>query len=1180
MSGDYTRNTFRPGRHFTGVRQQQGRVLLDADWNEEIDIRHHLQRTALIDGIGRAGVPADDPGFGLIAVSSGDVSDLVVGAGRAYVDGLLVENHEQAPTTLTRESGAGDDAVWIVAGGPRLAASGWVRLKDAAPEEALFVSETSPSEEDSRQRVQLSTDPGGDTQTVSGLASYEGQAGNDAAANEPGPHLAYLDVWEREITAVDDESLKDVALGGVDTTLRTQVTWRVSVLALQPLIDAGDLESPVTCHSFKGDWSPHGSGAPVRMAARTNPVEAAPDPCALPSQGGYRSLDNRLYRVEVHVHRGDGIVATYIKWSRDNGIHRTRLLAVEDGSLQVESVGRDSTVAYRPGQWIEIQDERRILNGEPGFFVEIGEVVGTRLGVATVLDCVTLEPVTQNGNPNTDVLPAEGFVRRWEGGRPIEAAPDTWCPLENGIEVKLAPGVTKTGDHWLIPARTTTAAIEWPADEATGNAAFVPPHGVAHHFLVLAIVERADDGMWSVTEDCRDVFSPLTELESFFYRGGDGQEVATDLREDGDELTPLADPLIVGVARGETPVPGRAVRFRVVDADPHGRLSPGPETDPGDVITDAGDLLIVKTGADGLARASLSLHRQRHVNRVAAELLAHDGDEHAGTEHLPVRFTARTSIANEVAYDPYACAYQQSDAVAPGTSATVQEALDKLCPRVELQMLGGDGQALTVDADAPLPLSVGVFWGKQPLRDITVTFELMQGDATVTPSVITDERGVASATLHGGNDPLANAGLITVVAKAEGTEVPAVPGDLTFTARFLNAKHVYVDPDVCPDGQEAAGSNTVAALLQYLCGDRGLDRAVHVTGIFRPDGAGELAEMRYGDTLRAEDLTRGVSFEFDAEIARNAIEPSARTNIAPRVGEVELDLIFPEATLQADWWRTAGENEPLFATRTTRVNGSFVLGPDRRNNAQQMLRWMPSESAQEWLRTGLPEVMRRHDISLVEARLVLHGHRIWSTGEPRYLDGELFPDAVEPSKPRYPSGAGRAGGALCLPFFVLPSAVFERNSLVLVTIPAAPFFEPLSANALNGLSAAVDTSIDRPTLHASSLVPADISFDARRSPDVARARALVDQAGIGARELRVLVPLKYEALFDALAENWRAIGLDVRAVPVDSDAEAILSRIKRQRPGIDAILADALTMDRLTKDADAADKLGEWIVTL
>ena len=38
MKGDFTRLTFQPEKHYSSVRLQQGRVQLDADWNEQADI--------------------------------------------------------------------------------------------------------------------------------------------------------------------------------------------------------------------------------------------------------------------------------------------------------------------------------------------------------------------------------------------------------------------------------------------------------------------------------------------------------------------------------------------------------------------------------------------------------------------------------------------------------------------------------------------------------------------------------------------------------------------------------------------------------------------------------------------------------------------------------------------------------------------------------------------------------------------------------------------------------------------------------------------------------------------------------------------------------------------------------------------------------------------------------------
>ena len=59
MKGDFSRLTFDRAKHYSGVRMQQGRVQLDADWNEQMDILQHYLATEVTDFIGDSGVPAD-----------------------------------------------------------------------------------------------------------------------------------------------------------------------------------------------------------------------------------------------------------------------------------------------------------------------------------------------------------------------------------------------------------------------------------------------------------------------------------------------------------------------------------------------------------------------------------------------------------------------------------------------------------------------------------------------------------------------------------------------------------------------------------------------------------------------------------------------------------------------------------------------------------------------------------------------------------------------------------------------------------------------------------------------------------------------------------------------------------------------------------------------------------------
>ncbi|MGE5152015.1 MAG: DUF6519 domain-containing protein, partial [Rhodospirillaceae bacterium] len=92
MSGDYTRFTFDPLKRYSGVRMQQGRVQLDSDWNEEIDILRRRLRTTSLDIMGPLGVPyAVSPNAFSIGWIAGPPADLSIGPGRLYVDGIQIE---------------------------------------------------------------------------------------------------------------------------------------------------------------------------------------------------------------------------------------------------------------------------------------------------------------------------------------------------------------------------------------------------------------------------------------------------------------------------------------------------------------------------------------------------------------------------------------------------------------------------------------------------------------------------------------------------------------------------------------------------------------------------------------------------------------------------------------------------------------------------------------------------------------------------------------------------------------------------------------------------------------------------------------------------------------------------------------------------------------------------------
>jgi hypothetical protein len=427
MKGDFTRNTHKERKHYSRVLMQQGRVQVDADWNEQIAIDAHIDRTARRDIIGHCGGPQGNapdgtPLAGFEIVPQG--MDLRITAGRYYVDGILVENEA----------------------------------------ERLFTDQV-----DFREAELPTT---------------------------PGTYLIYLDVWERHLTALEDPEIREVALGGPDTATRARVLGQVKWQAISPNDE---------CSDFGPGWVPDGAGSTGRLAARAEPDPPGSQPCIVPEEAGYRRLENQLYRVEIHAEGGLG-TATF-KWSRENGSVVTRWKGQDGDNLIVSSTGRDEVLGFANQQWVELIDEIREQAGTPGTLVMIDNVDG---------DIITIDPTTATGTTNLANFDAStARIRRWdsdgEQSVTVPTSNDGWIALEEGVQIKFQAGTFRTGDYWLIPARTLTHDVEWDAQAGTGPEGFRLRHGIQHHYCPLAIGPLTANG-WGTLTSCRRLFPPLTEI--------------------------------------------------------------------------------------------------------------------------------------------------------------------------------------------------------------------------------------------------------------------------------------------------------------------------------------------------------------------------------------------------------------------------------------------------------------------------------------------------------------------------------------------------------------------------------------------------------------------------------------------------------------------------------------------
>ena len=416
MKGDITRSTFKTDKHYNRVLMQQGRVQIDADWNEQQDIVKHRIETGTVDVIGRCGAPMHDAGFALIP----DGNDLQITAGRYYVDGILCENEQVTAYT--------------------------------------------------KQPDLPKTDP---------IAE--------------GTYLAYLDVWSRHITALEDPEIREVALGGPDTATRSKTVWQVK---LHPLnVDEVALE-PACSKSF-GSWDEAIAPGTGKLVARAQPDLTSSDPCIVTPGAGYRRLENQLYRVECHE---SGTLGTAkFKWSRDNGSIVTKWESQDGNNLTVSSIGRDAVLRFASGQWVELTDDTRELLGQAGTLVQLSKVEGSVL---------TIDPGSLT--INLADFPVNPKIRRWDMEALLQPTNADWVDLEDGVQVQLTVGSYKTGDYWLIPARTATADVEWPKND-TNTPLSQLPNGIQHHYCRLALLVF-DGEEWTCGTDCRDLFPPLTAL--------------------------------------------------------------------------------------------------------------------------------------------------------------------------------------------------------------------------------------------------------------------------------------------------------------------------------------------------------------------------------------------------------------------------------------------------------------------------------------------------------------------------------------------------------------------------------------------------------------------------------------------------------------------------------------------
>ncbi|NJN88102.1 MAG: hypothetical protein HC881_19660 [Leptolyngbyaceae cyanobacterium SL_7_1] len=594
MKGDFTRFTFQPQKHYSSVLMQQGRLQLDADWNEQMSILNYLNQVQARDMIGAAaGTSQTQGGYQILPAIVGEsiavestqsCFDLLITEGRFYIDGMLCELNRGTAVPVEWRSPTQVQIPAARLDGQLLATGQWVEVE--VPQGTVTsiklnrIAAVNPTDFTLDLEDAIAEPPAGQSIKLRRLTTYTTQANyrHRPSLSPDAIYLVYLDVWQRHVTALDDRDLQEVALNGLDTTTRLQTIAQVKLLDLTQTLNQPseqthspanrpsngiDFDSEKQLFRKKPALSALETLSPWQTLSRRSvsmTASSAIDPTsAIDRAGTYQGGDNRLYRVEIH--QGGAIDQATFKWSRDNGSIVSAIAKIEGdvvylkGSIQDEyklfgqSSSQSNGTRSQQNPWVEIISEAQELDNQPGILVQIRDVKPPNL--------LLLDPSQIQGTalPKITQLSAEQEkfkVRRWEGQQGTNF---NWQLLERGIQIQFGAdsGVPfQTGDYWLISARADQP-IAWARDlpqgkQLLGKPIAQPPLGIQHRYGILAVVKthapangdstitfssaiENDDRNWTQS-DLRTKFLPLIDRGN---ASGIGTQPEARLHVRGDE---------------------------------------------------------------------------------------------------------------------------------------------------------------------------------------------------------------------------------------------------------------------------------------------------------------------------------------------------------------------------------------------------------------------------------------------------------------------------------------------------------------------------------------------------------------------------------------------------------------------------------------------------------------------
>jgi Family of unknown function (DUF6519) len=413
MRGDFSRIRLSRGKGYTSVLEQQGRVSLDADANEQRFLDERLRRVEIRDVIGELGAPAGDAGF---AVTVADGA-LQIGAGRYYVGGLLVENPAPVPydsqpfVTSANNSAALLAAVAAGKQAVQFYLRAWQRLVTVLDDPCL--REPALGQADTTARVQVAW------QVIPQCVAYEpGQPPGACCAGMYTPQQATVSTGT--LSAGMGGSGADCGCGPVATAgyqgIENQL-YRVEIHA------PGDL-TQANSATFK--WSRENGSV---VSAVTSAAQGS-NTVTLSSAGPDANL----------------------------GFQAQQWVELTDDTYDLGDPPGAPGTLYQ----VQVPDKDALTLQ---FYAPVSQPVNTALHAKA-----RRWDQSGPGAGPAGIPLASGTAVPMPSGQ----ATGMQFELESGITVTFGPGTYQPGDCWTFPARTATGSVEWPPCGSDGNS-FQPP---------------------------------------------------------------------------------------------------------------------------------------------------------------------------------------------------------------------------------------------------------------------------------------------------------------------------------------------------------------------------------------------------------------------------------------------------------------------------------------------------------------------------------------------------------------------------------------------------------------------------------------------------------------------------------------------------------------------------------